>query len=405
MVKNLNTDVTIIGGGLLGGTLSCALASGGLRSIVIERQSIDQQQENLFDIRTTALALTGKKMMESLGLWSDLDSRVTPILGIRVAEERSHCFLHFNHDDIATEALGYMVENLFLRRAVFNGISRYPDIKYIEKTEVLGFSCERDGVQTFLSDGRCVNSALIIGADGRNSFVRRQTDIPITKWSYNQTAIVCTVEHKKCHHNIAHELFFSPGPLAILPLEGNRSSVVWTEKNDYAAEVMKLKDSDFRFELFRRIGDFLEPVRIVGPRSTYPLHLQYARESTRLRLALAGDAAHALHPIAGQGFNMGLRDVAALAEVLVEAYRLGLDVGESTTLKKYERWRRFDNTLMIAATDSLNWLFSNNTFPLQVVRRLGLAAVNLSGPLKKIFMRQAMGLTGKVPSLMKGEQL
>ena len=405
MEDSFSTDVLIVGGGLVGGTLGCALAVGGLRSLVIDRAPIRRQGAEELDGRATAIAQTAKKMLVSLGIWSGLKDRITPILDIRVADNHSHLFLHFDHEDVSEEALGYMVENRYLRRAIFQAVSNHSQVKYLTPVELVEVKRTADGVRATLSDGRVIRSALLVGADGRNSFVRQHGEIPVTQWSYKQAGIVCTVTHQKPHNNVAHEHFFQAGPFAILPLTGNRCSIVWTESEKYAGVLLNLSEGEFLAELTLRFGEFLGKLRVVGPRTSYPLYLQYTKSSTARRLALAGDSAHCLHPIAGQGLNMGLRDVAALSEVLVDAYRLGLDPGAPNILKTYERWRRFDNTLMLAATDGLNRLFSNDISSVRLVRNMGLAAVNASGPLKKLFMRHAMGLTGSLPRLLKGHPL
>ena len=405
MEGHLSTDVLIVGGGLVGGTLGCALATGGLRSIVIDRDNVEQQDSEIFDGRATAVSQTAMKMLQTIGVWTDLNGRASPILDIRVADGHSHLFLHFNHQDVSEEALGYMIENQFLRRAIFHASMKRKEITNLMPVEVVDLQRNADGIRAVLADGRVIQSALLVGADGRNSIVRQHAEIPVTQWSYKQAGIVCTVTHQKPHNNVAHEHFFPAGPFAILPLTENRSSIVWTEGEDEARILIDLPADEFLDELTQRFGNFLGHVRVVGPVSSYPLRLQYTKSNTALRMALVGDSAHSLHPIAGQGLNMGFRDVAALAEVLVDAHRLGLDIGAPHILKQYERWRRFDNTLMLAATDGLNRLFSNDVSPVRLVRDFGLAAVNASGFLKRIFMHQAMGLTGSLPRLLRGEAL
>ncbi|MEK9725336.1 MAG: FAD-dependent monooxygenase, partial [Rhodospirillaceae bacterium] len=261
------------------------------------------------------------------------------------------------------------------------------------------------------ASGATVRARLAVAADGRASATRVAAGIGVTSWTYDQTAIVCTVRHDRHHGGIAHERFLPAGPFAILPLAGdppdagNRSSLVWTERADLAPAMMALDEAGFTAEVARRFGDFLGGLEAAGPRYSFPLGLQFAERMIAPRLALAGDAAHAMHPIAGPGVYKGLRDVAALAEVLVDAHRLGLDLGAQTVLERYARWRRFDNTLMLAATDGLNRLFSNDALPLRLARDLGLAAVDRLPPVKRLFMRHAMGLVGELPRLLRGERL
>jgi 2-octaprenyl-6-methoxyphenol hydroxylase len=314
-------------------------------------------------------------------------------------------FLHYDHSDIGDEAFGYMVENRTLRRALADRLRVLDNVRLLAPAKIAELDRQPGRVTATLEGGRRLEAALIVGAEGRNSPTRDSAGIKLTRWSYGQTGIVCTVAHEYPHDNIAHERFLPAGPFAILPLPGNRSSIVWTERADLAPVIMELDEAGFLAELNSRFGDFLGRIEVIGRRWAYPLSLQYAERATDHRLALVGDSLHGMHPIAGQGLNMGLRDVAALAEVLVDARRLGLDAGDGVILQNYERWRRFDNTLMLAVTDALNRLFSNDIEPLRLARDLGLAAVNKMPPLKKLLMRHAMGLAGDLPRLMKGEAL
>ena len=246
---------------------------------------------------------------------------------------------------------------------------------------------------------------LAIAADGRQSALRELAGIDVVRWSYPQTGIVCAVTHEAPHHGIAHEHFLPSGPFAILPMTRNRSSIVWTERNDLAPAILELDDDAFAAELKRRFGDFLGDVRVGPQRWAYPLSVVHARDYVAPRVAAVGDAAHAIHPIAGQGFNLGLRDVAALAEIIVDRLRLGLDPGDTEALMRYQKWRKPDNMMMIAATDTLNRLFSNDVAPVRVARDTGLALVNQLPPLKRVLMRHAMGLVGDLPRLTRGEPL
>jgi 2-octaprenyl-6-methoxyphenol hydroxylase len=278
-------------------------------------------------------------------------------------------------------------------------------IAWLAPATLAGLERGAGGVTATLADGRTIRAALAVAADGRGSKIRQSAGIGVTRWNYGQTAIVCTVAHEKSHGNVAQEHFLPAGPFAILPLTGKRSSVVWTEKAHLAGPIMAQDDAAFQRELESRFGDYLGRLTLEGPRFSYPLSLQLAKSYTAPRLALIGDAAHGMHPVAGQGMNMGLRDVAALAELLVEAKRLGQDLGDGQILARYERWRRFDNLLMLGLTDALVRLFSNDLPPLRLARDAGMAAVNRLPPLKHFFMRHAMGLVGELPRLLKGEAL
>lgn len=401
----IHADVLTIGGGLVGGTLACALAEAGLTIAVVEIGDPNEALSAGFDGRASAVALSSRRLLEGIGLWDKIERQSAPILDIRVTEGESQLFLHYDHREVSDEPLGHMVENRFIRRGILERMRELERIRLLAPARLMEVIRRPGMVEATLADGRRIRAPLVVAADGRFSRVREEAGIRVTQWSYGQSGIVCTVAHERPHDNIAHERFLPTGPFAILPLPENRSSIVWTERADLAAAMMKLNDADFTDELAARFGDFLGGVEVVGPRWSYPLSLQYAHASVAHRLALVGDASHAMHPIAGQGLNMGWRDVAALAEVLADARRLGLDLGAADVLDRYERWRRFDNTLMLAMTDGLNRLFSNDIAPLRLARDTGLAAVNRIPPLKKLFMRHAMGVVGEVPKLMRGETL
>ncbi|NQV82252.1 MAG: 2-octaprenyl-6-methoxyphenyl hydroxylase [Rhodospirillales bacterium] len=407
----INTEVLIVGGGLVGATLAVALGQAGLDVAVVDTADPVANLDAGFDGRASAIALATQRVLAGLGLWTALQPQAAPILDIRVSEGNSPFFLHYDHHETGDEAFGYMVENRNLRTALFHRLRDLEAVRVCAPASVAALDRQGHGVTATLADGRSIRARLAVAADGRASQTREGAGIKVTNWSYQQFGIVCTVAHEKCHDFVANEHFLPAGPFAILPLMGDAdrpghcSSIVWTERADLAPAIMALDDASFMVELERRFGDFLGAIEVVGPRWSYPLSLQYAHETISHRLALVGDAAHAMHPIAGQGLNMGLRDVAALAEVVLDARRLGLDIGDGAVLERYQRWRRFDNTLMLAMTDGLNRLFSNNIRPLRLARDLGLAAVNQLPPLKKFFMRHAMGLVGDLPRLMRNQSL
>ena len=396
-------DVLIVGGGLVGGTLAVALADAGLTSLVVEAGDPQAALDAGFDGRCSAVALSSKRMLAALGLWEGLAADAAPMLDIRVADGASRLFLHYDHREVGDEPFGFMVENRLLRRAVLARMQAEPAIRLLAPERIVQLERAGDGVDARLASGGRLRATLVVAADGRTSRVRDEAGIRVTRWAYGQTAIVCTVRHERPHGFVAHEHFLPAGPFAILPLQpGDRSSIVWTERSDLAPLIMGGSDAQFLAELGRRFGDFLGSLAVEGPRFAHPLSLQYAQRSTDLRLALVGDAAHAMHPIAGQGLNMGFRDVAALTELLADAKRRKRDPGADAVLARYQRWRRFDNTLMLAMTDGLNRLFSNDIAPIRLARDIGLAGVNRMPALKRLFMRHAMGLAGELPRLMRG---
>ena len=301
------------------------------------------------------------------------------------------------------------MENRVIRRALLNRLAELSAVAHVAPASVAAVERTPDAAVLRLKDGRSIAGRLAVAADGRNSPVRAAAGIRATQWAYAQTGIVCTVAHEKPHGGVAHEHFLPAGPFAMLPMvdgEGvHRSSIVWTERHELAPAMMALDDAAFAAEIERRFGPSLGRLRPIGGRFAYPLTLVHAERYVDHRLALLGDAAHAIHPIAGQGLNLGLRDVAAMAEAIVDAQRLGLDIGDSLALERYQRWRRFDNLVLMAVTDSMNRLFSNDIAPLRLVRDLGLAAVNHLPPLKRLFTRHAMGMTGDLPRLVRGERL
>ncbi|MCD6074230.1 MAG: ubiH, partial [Rhodospirillales bacterium] len=366
-----------------------------------------------FDGRASAIALAPQKMLAAIGqgisVWDRLAAHATPILDIRVADGASRLFLHYDSEEVGTPALGYMIENRHIRTGLYEAIIAAPNIRLIAPAEVVDLVTETGRARLHLAGGDTIAASLVVGADGRTSGIRAKAGIGVDEWRYKQTGIVCTVRHEKPHHNVAHEHFLAAGPFAILPLSDNRSSLVWTERADLAPALVALPHDEFMRELADRFGDFLGGLTREGPVWTYPLEMHLARRAVAPRVALVGDAAHGMHPIAGQGFNLGLRDVAALAEVVTDAGRLGLDVGNSATLARYADWRRLDTLVMLGLTDSLNRLFSNDIAAVRVFRDLGLAAVNATGPAKRFFMRHAMGLTqggtSDVPRLLRGESL
>ena len=397
-------DIAVVGGGMVGLTLALGLEGVGARVAVIERASLTDMAEASFDGRGSAIAAGSQRILDGTGLWELLQADAEPILDIRVADGASQLFLHYDHREVGEGPLGWIVENAHIRRAFAQAVA-LSDVIVFENTALADARFEARSTTLELVDGRTVDATLAIAADGRQSALRKLAGIEAVRWSYPQTGIVCAVTHEAPHHGIAHEHFLPSGPFAILPMTRNRSSIVWTERNDLAPAILELDDDDFSAELKRRFGGFLGDVRVGPQRWAYPLSVVHARDYVAPRVAAVGDAAHAIHPIAGQGFNLGLRDVAALAEIIVDRLRLGLDPGDTEALMRYQKWRKPDNMMMIAATDSLNRLFSNDIAPVRMARDTGLALVNQLPPLKRVFMRHAMGLVGDLPRLTRGEPL
>jgi 2-octaprenyl-6-methoxyphenol hydroxylase len=401
--KDIDAEVLIVGGGFVGLALACGLAESAVSSVVVEAGDPRAALAQSFDGRASAIALTSRRLLDSIGVWSKLADEAAPMLDIRVSEGSSRLFLHYDHREVGNEPFGHMLENQALRRALLERAEELPAIRLLAPAVTAMLERRERGVEARLSDGTRLHAALVVAADGRGSRVREEAGIRVTRWTYRQSAIVTTVEHERSHDFVAHEHFLPSGPFAILPLlPETRSSIVWTERAEVAPVIMALDDVAFTVQLRRRFGGFLGDVRPVGPRFCYPLSLQYAAAAKGRRLALVGDALHAMHPIAGQGLNMGFRDVAALTDVIANEAAAGRDPGSTTALARYERWRRFDNTLMLAMTDALNRLFSNDFAPLRLARDIGLAAVNQAPPVKRFFMRQAMGMMGDLPRWMRG---
>ncbi|MDH3473333.1 MAG: UbiH/UbiF/VisC/COQ6 family ubiquinone biosynthesis hydroxylase [Rhodospirillales bacterium] len=413
--KALETEVLIAGGGMVGLSLGLTLAGAGVEVVVVDREDPATVQAAAFDGRSSAIARGSRQALAGAGLWDAMAPAAQPILDIRVSDGRigrrtAPFFLHYDHREADGGPLGYIVENRAIRKALHGVLASRPSLRLIAPDTVDALEPAGQRIAARLGGGRRIAARLAVVAEGRNSPLREAAGIRATRWSYPQTGIVCTVAHEQPHHGVAHEHFLPAGPFAVLPMTDDeagrhRSSLVWTERRDLAPAMMALEPPNFAAEIARRFGDSLGRLEPIGGRWSYPLSLLHAERYHGPRLALIGDSAHAIHPIAGQGLNLGLRDVAALAEVVVDARRLGLDIGAAPVLRRYERWRRFDNLALIAATDGLNRLFSNDLPPLRLARDLGLAAVDRLPPLKRLFMNQAMGLVGELPRLVRGEPL
>ncbi|OJI93813.1 2-octaprenyl-6-methoxyphenol hydroxylase [Planktotalea frisia] len=408
-VMEIDSDLIIVGGGLNGPALALAAAQGGLSSTVIDALPVGDRKARGFDGRSYALALTSQRLLSAIGLWDGLADNAQPMLEIKVTDGRagegpSPFFLHFDHAEIEEGPMGYLVEDRYLRRAFLDAMEAEPLITLRHQERVVAQDTS-DGASVTLASGEVLKGRVLIGSDGRRSGTAERAKIKRTGWGYGQTALVCAIEHEKPHGGIAHQFFMPSGPLAILPLTGNRSSIVWSETEDNAKRINALEDADYLNALRPAFGDFLGEIKLAGTRFTYPLNLTIANSFIGARLALIGDAAHGVHPIAGQGLNAGLRDVAALAEVMIMAVRRGEDIASPLVLERYQQWRRFDTATLAMATDTFNRLFSNDIPILRMGRDLGMGLINSVPSLRRNFMREAAGLTGDLPKLMTGRAL
>lgn len=407
---NAHQDIIIVGGGLSGPILALALAQSGHSVTVIDALSEKIRKDAGFDGRSYAVALTSQRLLAGIGVWDSIVDHSQPILEIKVSDGRagegpSPFFMHFDHAEIEEGPMGHMVQDRYLRRTLLKAMATTKGITHLSGETVTEQAADTAGVTVTLASGKVLKGAVLVGADGRQSGTATRAGIKRTGWAYDQTALVCAIAHEKPHHGIAHQFFMPPGPLAILPLPGNVSSIVWSERADTAAAFNALPDDEYLTMLRPRFGNFLGDISLAGERFTYPLSLSLANRLVDRRTALIGDAAHGVHPIAGQGLNAGMRDIAALAEVLTDATRRGEDPGSRAVLARYEEWRRFDNTALAVATDSFNRLFSNDNALVRGLRDLGMGVVGKLPGLRRGFIREAAGLTGDLPRLMRNTPL
>ena len=404
--KHQRRDVVIGGAGFAGLALAIALRQGLGDSFTVTVADPALAHEKSKDPRASAIAAAARRLFEAIGVWQAVETQAQPILDMVVTDSKLDdtvrpTFLTFGGEVEEGEPFAHMIENRLLVDAL---VSKAKELGIdLRATAVAGFEHTKNRIDVRLADGAALSARLLVGADGGKSQIREQAGIASHGWSYDQSAIVTTVAHERPHNGRAEEHFLPSGPFAILPLTGNRASIVWTETTREAERMVALPDDAFHDELEKRFGLHLGDLNVVGPRRAFPLGLFTARTFIGERLALIGDAAHIIHPIAGQGLNMGLRDVAALAEAVADAARLGLDIGADDVLERYQRWRRFDTVAMGVATDGLNKLFSNHSDVLRLARDVGLGIVERIPPLKRVFIREAAGFTGDVPKLMRGE--
>jgi len=397
-------DAIIFGGGLVGLALAAALDSSGLSAIVVDPADPDLRKDAAFDGRTSAVSSSSMRMLETIGVADHFAAPGCPIRKISVADGLDPGGLQFEPDD--GEALGWMHENRNLLAALRARAEAGPNSWLMWKTRVADVERGDHGVTVALEDGRKLNAPLLIAADGRNSRTREAAGIKVARWKYDHRAIVSVLRHERPHDHVAYEIFYPSGPFALLPMtddgKTHRSAIVWSVPEDDAAGWLALSDADFAAEAEAAMGGFLGKVALLAPRSSFPLGFHHAAQITAQRLALVGDAAHAIHPIAGQGLNLGFRDVAALAEVLVQGARLGLDLGDQQLLDRYQRWRSLDSLSVAFATDTLTRIYGIPGKTASAVRRLGMGLINRVSPIRKTLMSEARGTSGDLPLLLRG---
>ena len=404
----MEQDVIIVGGGLNGPALALALAQGGLRVTVVDARPAPARAEAGFDGRAYALAIASKRLLAAIGVWDLVADKVQPILKIvasdgHAGQGASPFFLTFDADEIEEGPMGFMLEDRHLYAAFWAAMGEVPGITLLSGESVVAQEVTGFGATVALESGAVLRGRVLVGCDGRGSGTAGRAGIARTGWDYGQTALVTAVHHAKPHHGVAQPFFMPAGPLAILPLPGgHHSSIVWSETAANAAAIQALPDEQYLAALRPRFGDFLGEIALAGARFTYPLSLSLAMDFVAPRVALVGDAAHGVHPLAGQGLNLGLRDVGALAEVLILARRRGEDIGAADVLERYQAWRRFDATALALGMDGVNRLFSNDNPLLRGVRDMGLGLVNAIPALRRGFIRQAAGVSGNLPKLLAG---
>ena len=401
----VDSDIIIVGGGLNGSLMAIAAANIGFSTIVLDSKDNEASAENRFDGRSYALALSSVRLLKNLDIFEDIIDKSQPILDIKILDGKlvqgpSQFSLHFDNNEIHDGPMGQMVEDRFIRKALFTKINKNKQIDYKFNSKVTEHKKQSGYISVTLDNGKKLNTKLLVGADGRNSELANRADIKKSGWKYNQSALVCAIEHEADHNGVAWQYFMPSGPLAVLPMTGKRSCIVWTEQNANAKAINLLDETRYTKILAARLGNFLGKFKIIGDRHTYPLELSIADRFIDERLALIGDAAHSVHPIAGQGLNAGFKDIAVLAHIIQDAHHRGEDLGSLGVLKRYEEWRRFDSAQLAYSTDLFNKLFSNENEALRLARNIGLKLLDSIPVAKRNIIKEAAGITGELPRLM-----
>ncbi|KAJ57475.1 2-octaprenyl-6-methoxyphenyl hydroxylase [Actibacterium mucosum KCTC 23349] len=406
---DFDSDIVIAGGGLNGPALALALAGAGLRVTLVDPAKRADRKADDFDGRAYALAHGSRNLLAAVGVWPAVADKAQPILHVQIGEGHagqgaSPFSLDFDHAEIEEGPMGFMVEDRHLRPALLDALDEAAGIDCLRNT-VTDHEALAAGVRVTLASGQQIMARLLVGCDGRKSSTAQRTGITRQGWDYGQTALVCAIDHERPHRGTAHQLFLPGGPFAILPLQGNRSSIVWSEERAQADALAKMDDTAFLTALRPRFGDFLGQIGLAGARFSYPLNLTLAQAIHGPRVALVGDAAHGVHPIAGQGLNLGLRDVAALAEVIVDAKRRGEDLGTEAVLSRYAGWRRFDSAAIGLGSDVVNRVFSSRMPAIRAIGAAGLSVTNALPGLRRRLIREAAGLSGDRPRLLQAKPL
>lgn len=405
---NNEFDLVIVGGGMVGASLACSLAPLSLKIAIIEQYSFKSDSQPSFDDRSTALAYGTRIIFQKMGLWEHIADQVTPIQKIHISDRGHFGATRLDSQDSDVDALGYVIENHALGRGLQYLLGTMPNVVIISPAEVTHIDIHEHAAQVqLLENGRArtLSTTLVVAADGSQSLIRQQLGLPVKTWDYGQTALISNVGITQAHQHVAYERFTDTGPLALLPMQDvveeaqtiARCSLVWTLRNDQVDQYLQMQDAEFLNALQQRFGRRLGEFVRVGSRHAYPLRMIRVPEQVQARVALIGNAAHTLHPVAGQGYNLGIRDVAALSDCLAGAVSNGVDIGDLSLLQEYAQWRQRDQRRVMAFTDSLVRIFSSPLFPVKVVRGLALTALDFVPPVKKILARHTMGLVGKAP--------
>lgn len=400
-------DIIIVGAGMVGSTLACALGMQGLQVAVIEahRPDFDWPDDSV-DLRVSAITCASQQIFTSLGAWDAMcRQRVSPYRDMRVWDATGSGEIHFDSADLGEPLLGHIIENRVIQFALYEQLVEYDNVTFIAPVSVTGMKIEQDTASVTLDDGRKLSAALLVAADGSRSKLRELAGIETQGWSYHQHGVVATIKTSQSHLETAWQRFMPDGPLAFLPMSDGSSSIVWSTSPEHADELLALDDDAFLDALQATFGDRLGRMISCGPRAAFPLRMQHAKQYTQARLALLGDAAHTIHPLAGQGVNLGLADAATLAEVIADARAAGSDIGALKTLRRYERWRKGDNLAMMSTMDAFKRLFGSRMPMLKWLRNTGLSLTNRTTPVKNMIMRQAMGLEGDLSRLARGKAL